>query len=115
MSKMDEFIEFLEKVKKYPLLPLVPILTDEKNNLLSPGATSNMKSKVILIDDLPSVKGRELANKLCNCLQKFSVSVEFPTIVIVTDFLETGENWLETSSIITEILQSLESGGARKV
>ena len=115
MSKMDQFIDFLEKVKKYPLLPLVQILPDVRNKSISPRAASNVKSKLILIDDLPIVKGRVFASKLCHCLQNFSVSVQFPTIVIVTDFLEIGDNRQESSSITADILQSLENGGAKKV
>ena len=115
MSKMDDFIEFLGKVKKYPSLPLVQVVPDRRNNSVHAGATCGMKPKVILIDDLPIVKGREFASKLCHCLHNFAVSVQFPTIVIVTDFLETGENGQGTSSITTDVLQSLESGGAKKV
>lgn len=114
-SKVNEFVAFLEKVKKYPSLPLVQVLPHETNKSLSPGPTPSGKPKVLLLDDLPIVHGREFANKLCHCLHDFAASVQFPTIVIVTDFLETRENGQGTNSLTADIQQALESGGAMKI
>ncbi|KAI5079280.1 hypothetical protein GOP47_0004759 [Adiantum capillus-veneris] len=114
ISKVDQFIDFLSKVKKYSGLPLVRKLTNEGNRspLLKSGLTR--MHKVLLIDDLPVVHGRELLNKLCHCLRNFALSVQFPTIVIATDFSEE-EHGQGTSFLTVDVAEALESGGAKKV
>lgn len=114
-SKLQEFEAFLEKVKQYPFLPLMTTMPHDVDNSFVQPPTPCTKQRVLLLDDLPTVHGRESGNQLCHCLHKLALSVQFPTVVVVTNFLECGENGQGTSRITAQIQQALESGGALKV
>ncbi|MCO5559090.1 hypothetical protein L7F22_012682 [Adiantum nelumboides] len=114
VSKLDQFIDFLSKAKKYPGLPLVGQLPSKGNRNLVFESGTTRKHKMLLIDDLPVVHGRELMNRLCHCLRSFARSVQFPTIIIATYFPKE-EHRKGTSFLTADVIEALESGGAKKV
>ncbi|KAH7330813.1 hypothetical protein KP509_20G003400 [Ceratopteris richardii] len=115
VSKIQQFTEFLDGVTRYPLLPLPHESQDKGNSTSFLRKTVVEKQKVLLIDDLPIVHGRESILKLCHRLYNFALSVQFPTIVIVTDFLGNEEHGQGISTLTTDIVHTFESAGAKKI
>eukprot|EP00249_Psilotum_nudum_P017556 c26388_g1_i3 orf=233-2194(-) len=114
-SKLQEFEAFLERAKKYPLLPVSSLLLKERDGSISYGTIGLRKSKMLLLDDLPTVYSRESLLHLCHCLHSFTLSVQFPTIIIMTDYVGIGEISQEVSRSVVELQQAVESAGATKI
>ncbi|CAM6052260.1 unnamed protein product [Sphagnum compactum] len=102
MSKLDEFQSFLENARKFPLLPV--------------SSHSQTKGvKLLVIDDLPVANDRERQQQLCRSLQTLALSVNFITVLLMTDMAETAEGDGRQQGRLAEIQRVLEAAGATKI
>lgn len=97
-SKLDDFDAFVENARKFPLLPLT--------------TTSQSKTKVLLIEDLPHVNDAAQTRHLSSLLLALARSISFITIVVMTDVSEDGNLRFWSHR---EAQQTLESAGATKI
>lgn len=104
ISKLDEFEAFLDAIRKYPIL-----------NMGSSNATGkSRKAMLLLVDDLPTPNGREACQQLCEGLRTLALSAQFPTIVSITEFTESGDQG-GPGRMIQDLELALEHGGATKI
>lgn len=104
ISKLDEFEAFLDAIRKYPIL-----------NIGSSNATGRLrKDMLLLVDDLPTPNSWEACQQLCQGLRHLALSAQFPTIVSITEFTESGDRE-GPGRMIQELELALEQGGATKI
>lgn len=123
MSKLDEFQSFLENARKFPLLPVVstPVSSfseKKKTDPLQWQQSSHSQTKVVkllVIDDLPVANDRERQQQLCRSLQTLALSVNFITVLLMTDMAETAEGDGRQQGWLVEIQRVLEAAGATKI
>lgn len=120
MSKLDEFEAFLERGRKMSALPIVRVALSSSETVRPFSGADKSPSpakgaKVLVIDDLPVANDREHKQRLAKSLFQLALSRDFPTIVVVTDEIGSGVRVGERDHQHKDVLDALESGGAKKV
>lgn len=101
MSKLDEFEGFVERISKYGLV-------SSSLTRVSPLPT------ILLIDDIPMVKGKVSYGRLRRCLHLLLQSVRLPTAILINEY-GRSESAEHNSRYWEELQLSLQKAGASKV
>ncbi|XP_012828856.1 PREDICTED: cell cycle checkpoint protein RAD17-like isoform X1 [Erythranthe guttata] len=101
MSKLDEFESFVEKIRKYGLI-------SSSLTKVSP------LSIILLIDDIPLVKGKVSYGRLQRCFHLLLQSVRLPTAILINEY-GRSESAEHHSRYWEELQSSLQKAGACKV
>ncbi|KAL7132034.1 hypothetical protein ABFS83_12G045600 [Erythranthe nasuta] len=102
MSKLDEFESFVEKIRKYGLI------SSSSLTKVSP------LSIILLIDDIPLVKGKVSYGRLQRCFHLLLQSVRLPTAILINEY-GRSESAEHHSRYWEELQSSLQKAGACKV
>ncbi|KAL2634762.1 hypothetical protein R1flu_006241 [Riccia fluitans] len=118
MSKIDDFEAFIRKARKFLPLPTAGVHAARQGPTLpgfKDGNPSKERAKLLIIDDLPNAHDKAHRQRLCESLHVLAIGSKFPTVLIITDEVGTGEQREERKILTNEIIQELERAGAKKI